>query len=43
MSRNDVPIKAAPLLGQHTREVLSDELGLEGAELSSLADAGTIG
>ncbi len=43
MSRNDVPIQASPLLGQHTREVLADELGLDGAELRSLTDAGTIG
>jgi crotonobetainyl-CoA:carnitine CoA-transferase CaiB-like acyl-CoA transferase len=34
---------AAPLLGQHTDEVLRDELGLDAAELSELRRAGAIG
>ena len=34
---------AAPLLGQHTDEVLREELGLTDAEIDSLRDAGAIG
>jgi crotonobetainyl-CoA:carnitine CoA-transferase CaiB-like acyl-CoA transferase len=33
---------AAPLLGQHTREVLADLLKLGGAELDRLESAGVI-
>jgi crotonobetainyl-CoA:carnitine CoA-transferase CaiB-like acyl-CoA transferase len=35
--------RAPPLLGQHTREVLSRELGLDAAALDGLAAAGIIG
>jgi crotonobetainyl-CoA:carnitine CoA-transferase CaiB-like acyl-CoA transferase len=34
--------RAPPLLGQHTREVLRDQLGLPEAELEQLARAGVI-
>jgi crotonobetainyl-CoA:carnitine CoA-transferase CaiB-like acyl-CoA transferase len=33
---NDGPFKAPPLLGEHTREVLTEELGLTGSELDRL-------
>ena len=34
---------AAPLLGQHTREVLCDTLGYDEARIAALADAGVFG
>ena len=43
MSASRVPIKPAPLLGEHTREVVAADLGLAGAELDALAGDGTIG
>ena len=43
MSRSDVPLKRAPLLGEHTRDVLSDDLGLEGAKYAELESAGILG
>jgi crotonobetainyl-CoA:carnitine CoA-transferase CaiB-like acyl-CoA transferase len=35
--------RAAPLLGQHTREVLEDDVGLTPDEVSSLLSAGIVG
>jgi crotonobetainyl-CoA:carnitine CoA-transferase CaiB-like acyl-CoA transferase len=35
--------RPAPLLGQHTAEVLRDRLGLDDAEITRLRDAGAIG
>jgi crotonobetainyl-CoA:carnitine CoA-transferase CaiB-like acyl-CoA transferase len=35
--------RAAPLLGQHTAEVLRERLGLDGAEIDRLRDTGAIG
>jgi crotonobetainyl-CoA:carnitine CoA-transferase CaiB-like acyl-CoA transferase len=35
--------RPAPLLGEHTAEVLTEVLGLTQAEVSRLADAGAIG
>jgi crotonobetainyl-CoA:carnitine CoA-transferase CaiB-like acyl-CoA transferase len=34
---------AAPLLGQHTREVLQEKLGYDDAHIAALADAGVFG
>ena len=34
---------AAPLLGQHTREVLQEKLGYDDAHITALADAGVFG
>jgi formyl-CoA transferase len=34
---------AAPLLGQHTREVLRERLGYDDARIAALADAGAFG
>ena len=43
MSESDVPLVASPLLGQHTHEVLTADLGLDDGELAELAEAGVIG
>ncbi len=43
MSESRVPIQAAPLLGEHTREVVAADLGLPEARLDELAEAGVIG
>ena len=42
MSASEVPIIAAPLLGQHTDEVLHEVLGLTESELPGLRDVGAI-
>ena len=36
------PARRAPLLGEHTEEILGDVLGLGGAEIGRLFDAGTV-
>jgi formyl-CoA transferase len=43
LSNSDVPVIPAPLLGQHTAEVLTAELGLSEAELSALAGERVLG
>ncbi len=42
MSASDVPLRAAPLLGGHTAEVLRADLGMGEAELAALRAAGAI-
>jgi hypothetical protein len=42
MSAGDVEIVRAPLLGEHSDEVLSADLGLGPDELGSLREAGII-
>ena len=42
MSESEVPIVAAPLLGQHTDEVLAAELGLDEGEVAALRESGAI-
>ena len=42
MSDSSVPIERAPLLGEHTDEVLSAELGVDADELRNLRDAGIV-
>ena len=42
MSASEVPIVAAPLLGEHTAGVLREELGLGADELAPLLASGTI-
>jgi crotonobetainyl-CoA:carnitine CoA-transferase CaiB-like acyl-CoA transferase len=39
---DDVPTAAAPLLGQHTRSILSDLLGYDAAKVDALLDQGVI-
>ena len=43
LSNSDVRPVAAPLLGQHTAEVLSSELALDQGEVSRLAASGVLG
>ena len=37
-----LPARRAPLLGEHTEQILADVLGLGGAEIGRLYDAGTV-
>lgn len=39
---SDAPLRRPPLLGEHTDEVLNEELGLSGTELQALHDAGVV-
>ena len=43
MSKSEVPMRAAPLLGEHTDEVLGQDLGLDQAAIDALRAAGAIG
>ena len=43
MSRSSVPISAAPLLGEHTSEVLAEDLGLGEDAIEELRGRGAIG
>jgi crotonobetainyl-CoA:carnitine CoA-transferase CaiB-like acyl-CoA transferase len=43
LSASEVPMRAAPQLGGHTAEVLSDDLGLGPDAIEQMAKAGTIG
>jgi len=42
-SASDVPIQAAPLLGEHTNEILAAELDLASEEIDSLRATGVLG
>jgi formyl-CoA transferase len=42
LSRSQVPLRAAPLLGQHTAEVLGADLGLGEDQIRALRDQGAI-
>ena len=42
LSGSDVPLERAPLLGEHTEEVLGGDLGIDAAELGELHHAGVI-
>ena len=42
LENSEVPIEAAPLLGQHTDEVLTRDLGVSESELSALRDSNVI-
>ena len=43
MSASEVPMRAAPLLGEHSDEVLRAELSLSDAELDALRASGAVG
>ena len=43
MSDCNVDVRRAPLLGEHTREVLVDVLGYDGEDLQRIADSGAVG
>ena len=43
MSKSKVEMKAAPLLGEHTDEVLGQDLGLSRADIDALRTTGAIG
>ena len=36
------PVRRAPLLGEHTEEILGDVLGLDPTEIGRLHDAGVV-
>ena len=43
MSKSDIPLVRAPLLGEHTEEVLSDDLALSAVDMQEVEAAGIIG
>ena len=43
MSKSHVAIEAAPLLGEHTDEVLAEDLGLSAEDIDELRTEGSIG
>ena len=43
MSESSVPIRAAPQLGQHSREVIAEDLGLSESAVEELVKDGVIG
>ncbi len=43
MSKSSVDIEASPLLGQHTDEVLSADLGIDQGQIDALREEGAIG
>ena len=43
MSESNVEIKAAPILGQHSSEVLTEDLHLSSEDLDRLIDQGIVG
>lgn len=43
MSESQVPIRAAPKLGAHSREVVAADLGLDAQQIDTLVDGGVLG
>ena len=43
LSASDVPIQRAPLLGEHTDEILKNELGLPEDDIRLLKESGVLG
>jgi formyl-CoA transferase len=43
MSKSEVAIEAAPLLGEHTDEVMAQDLGLDSQAIAALREEGAIG
>ena len=42
LSESDVEIERAPLLGEHTDDVLAEELGLETKKITALRQSGIV-
>ena len=42
MSKSQVPVVRAPLLGEHSREVLEHDLGMPEEEIRTLLEAGVL-
>jgi crotonobetainyl-CoA:carnitine CoA-transferase CaiB-like acyl-CoA transferase len=42
MSASSVPIEAAPRLGEHSAEVVAEDLGLDPAQVATLVEQGII-
>jgi len=43
LSDSEVTVERSPLLGEHTKEILSEVLGYSGAELQAVIDSGAVG
>jgi formyl-CoA transferase len=43
LGASDVPMQRAPLIGEHSRQVLADELGLTDADLDAMVASGVLG
>ena len=43
LSDNFVEVKRSPLLGEHTKEILTNELGFSGEELEDIILSGAVG
>jgi formyl-CoA transferase len=43
LSDSDVLVERSPLLGEHTKEILSDVLGYKGSELDQIIASGAVG
>ena len=43
MSKSDVPIRRAPLLGEHSEEILAADLELGADRIAELREAGVLG
>ena len=43
MSASQVPIKAAPILGEHSAQVLAEDLALDQDSIAQLIEAGVVG
>ena len=43
LSGSDVPVERAPLLGEHTEQIMSTELGLASGDIQALRDEGILG
>ena len=42
LSESEVPIVPAPTLGQHSEEVLAEDLDLSGGDIAALVEAGIV-
>ena len=42
MSKSDVPLRRAPLMGEHSNEILAEDLALSAGAIADLRDAGVV-